>query len=205
MNPNDVFPRRNLPGAAEEWGRTVEDRIRDVENAAITNKQSTSGLNRTTASNLEELSRQLDDLQTFYNLIPKPAQASNEASGFGLSSGWNTVVQTTIPVPAGATTANLIVVGSGHLVSTTTTTTVASSSRLVLSGIGVSPTLPGAWFTGFGDYRSLLTPTYSWTCPVTPGGDVIVGFQILPSNSSAYGPNADSYAVLSVMATFTGW
>lgn len=203
MNPKDVFPRRNLPGNAEEWGRTVESRIREMEYAALTNKQSASGLNRTTAAGLGELSRQVAELEDLYNAIPKPAQVSATTSGFGLSSGWNNVCSASLIVPAGSNWVDLMAIGSGHLVSTTTTTTVASSSRLSFAGVGVSPTIPGAWFTGFGDYRTVMVPNYSWRTSVTPGSTITVNFQVNPADSSAYGPNANSYAVLSLMATFT--
>ena len=204
MNPTDVFPRRNLPGAAEEWGRTVEQRIRGVEYAAITNRQSTSGLNRTTASNLEELSRQIAELEAVYDSIPKPSQASDTSSGFGLSAGWNTVVSVSLAVPKGMKRVDLVAIGSGQLVSNTTTTTVASQSRLTFPGVGSSPAVPGAWFTGYGDYRTVMVPTYSWRTNVTPGDILTINFQVNPADASAYGPNASSYAVLSVLATFTG-
>lgn len=204
MNPNDIFPRRNLPGEAEEWGRVIETRIVEIERAALATKGSVKGLNRTTASSLQELSRQVTDLEALYNSIPKPAQASNNTSGFALGGGWNNVLATSITVPEGVTTVDLIAIGSGHLVSNSTGSSVASSSRLSFAGVGESPSVQGAWFTGFGDYRTVMMPTYSWRASVTPGSTITVYFQINPSDPAAYGPNGNSYAVLSLLATFTG-
>src|SRR5690606_38996864 len=109
---------RNLPDPAEDWGRVVEKRIRGVEFAAMTTKQSTSGLNRTTAASLEELARQLHSLQEVYRITPKPAQAVTRATNFGLTaSSWNTVVTTSVRAPIDATHVNLLAVGSAHLFS----------------------------------------------------------------------------------------
>lgn len=55
INPEDVFPRRNLPGSAEQWGRVVEDRTRELEKNAVAVNQSLHGANRDTAAQLANL------------------------------------------------------------------------------------------------------------------------------------------------------
>jgi hypothetical protein len=204
MNPTDVFPRRNLPGEAEEWGRKVEDRVRGVEFAASSGKQDTQSLNRTTASSLQELTRQLQSLEDLYNFIPKPQQSSEEEVGFALAAGTNTVVTASLTVPKGASLVNLVAIGSGHLITTTTGGLVTTQSRLELVGHSASPWIMNGWYTGSGDFRTVMAPSYSWTATVTPETLITVNLQVYPDNAGMYGFHASNYAVLSLLGTFTG-
>jgi hypothetical protein len=60
MAVDDVYPRRNLPGSAEEWGRTVESEVKDAQRSIIQISQDVQGQNRSTAASLEAIARQLD-------------------------------------------------------------------------------------------------------------------------------------------------
>lgn len=62
MPSQDVFPRRNLPPEAEQWGREVENRVKSAESALEIAAQSISGQNRNTASSLSVLGGQVSDL-----------------------------------------------------------------------------------------------------------------------------------------------
>lgn len=210
VNPNDVFPRRNLPGDSEEWGRNVEDRIRSVEYATLGQKQGLSGVNRTSASTSQELSRQIvqlrglyENLDALFRAIPKVRQASNSVSGFGMSPGWVNLITSTITVPEGSAQAVLQVNASGLLVSTTTTSLITSYSRVVIDG-SASAEGPNPWYPGNGDFRSIMVPSGARTFNVTPGQSITVQFQALADDSTSYGYNSSSYAVLSTIATFTG-
>lgn len=55
----DVFPRRNLPDLAEQWGREVEGRVSAVGTAIDIANQNVQSLNRNTASSLEVLATQI--------------------------------------------------------------------------------------------------------------------------------------------------
>lgn len=55
----DVFPRRNLPGDSDVWGRGVETRVIGVEGAVESLGQLVQGQNRNTASSLEVLAGQI--------------------------------------------------------------------------------------------------------------------------------------------------
>lgn len=208
MNPNDVFPRRNL-GESDEWGRSVEERIRNVEYAAVGQKQGLSGVNRTSASSLQELSRQLiqvrglyDDLADLYASIPKADQTINTVNGFGLNPGWTTVVQANLVVPAGATKCSLLATASGQLVSTTTTGVITSKSIIIIDGSN-GPVVENPWFPGNGNFKSTVVPSWSRTFSVTPGANIGVFLQALADDYTSYGYNAESYAVLSTIATFS--
>lgn len=58
----DVFPARNLPGEAENWGRSVERRISDRESAEVQLNQAVMNMGRATSGQLAVLSRQVQDL-----------------------------------------------------------------------------------------------------------------------------------------------
>lgn len=80
----DVFPPRDLPGRAEDWGRKVEKRIEDGETATNVLRGSLDGLNRNTASSLQVLGGQVRDLGGRETYSAFDASASN---------GWNTTSQ----------------------------------------------------------------------------------------------------------------
>lgn len=92
----EVFPRRNL-GAAEYWGRTVENRIVGAEKKWEIQGQSLSGQDRSASSLSEELSSKIATLQDAIDGIPYVSSASSSASNFSLASGWTTVTSLTLP------------------------------------------------------------------------------------------------------------
>lgn len=212
MNINDVFPRRNLPGPdAEQWGRVVEERIQNLEFGTVVQDQRVSGENRASASSLEELSRQLQrladqraQLEAAILALPRTVQSTTQTSWFGLAAGWNTILTSTITVPAGMTQAKILVIGSAQAVSTTTVGNVESNYRLNLSGVGNSPESPSPWFAGNGDFRSIITPSYGWNLTVTPGSTITASLQVDPYDASSWPPHGESYAVLTIQGTFTG-
>lgn len=55
----DVFPRRNLPEEAEQWGRAHDDRVVSLEQQVEILGQSLSGQNRNAASSIETLADQV--------------------------------------------------------------------------------------------------------------------------------------------------
>lgn len=212
MNPNDVFPRRNLPGEAEAWGRAVEDRIREVQYGVLGQQTNLKSENRATSSTQQELARQIvklrenqERLDAAIRAIPKPAQSLASAANFSLGGGWNTVVSTSITVPEGVNFASLAAYGSGQVVSATTTQNVETLYRVVVPGVGEQPAAPGPWAVGYGDFRTILLPSYAWNTAVTPGQVLTAQFQVQPTDAGAYStPNPASYAVITLRATFTG-
>lgn len=59
MAVDDVYPRRNLPASAENWGRTIESEVKSSLDGLRILRQDVSGQNRATAASLQELSNQL--------------------------------------------------------------------------------------------------------------------------------------------------
>lgn len=212
MSNKDIFPRRNLPGSANNWGREVEDRIYSLESGVDGQKTNLKSENRASASTLQELARQIvqvrentEALANAIKAIPKPYLSQNSAEAFTLTSGWNTVVETSIVIPEDVTNMSLVVYGSGQIVSETTTQNVETSYRIVVPGIGESPPAPGPWSLGYGDFRTVLVPSYGWTATVFPGQTITAQFQISAEDPGAYStPNANSYAVITLDAALTG-
>ena len=62
INPEDVFPPRDLPGRSENWGRAVEGRGVTVEKAVLAQGQSLSATNRSIAASTASLAGQIASL-----------------------------------------------------------------------------------------------------------------------------------------------
>lgn len=60
---SDVFPRRNLPGDSDNWGRAAEGRIVNAEGSIDTVKQFVQAQNRNTASSLQVIASQIEAIQ----------------------------------------------------------------------------------------------------------------------------------------------
>ena len=58
----DVFPRRNLPGEAEQWGRAHDERVLALEASMEGVSQSLQGQNRNTASSLSVIADQVQKI-----------------------------------------------------------------------------------------------------------------------------------------------
>lgn len=91
----DVFPRRDL-GAADDWGRQVEDRLRKAVQKSGAQIGEANGENRAGTSRISTLSRQADNLEAALLALPEVRVSAATASNFGLSDGWNTVASTNL-------------------------------------------------------------------------------------------------------------
>lgn len=212
MSDKDIFPRRNLPGDSNNWGREVEDRIYQLESGQSGQSTNLQSENRSSASTRQELARQLvqlgENIEILSNVvkaIPKPLLSQGSATAFTVGAGWTTVVSTSITIPEDVTKMSLLVNGSGQIVTDTTTNNVETSYRINVPGIGASPAAPGPWANGYGDFRTVLVPSYGWTADVFVGQVITAEFQVMAEDPGAYlTPNTNSYAVITIDATLTG-
>lgn len=78
----DVFPRRNLPGEAEQWGRAHDDRVVALESGLESVTQSLQGQNRNTASSLSVIADQVKKIadQQEQIVAQQAALAAQQAS-----------------------------------------------------------------------------------------------------------------------------
>lgn len=81
----DVFPRRNLPPDAEQWGRTLETTTANNSQSIEVLAQSAQAQNRNTASSLEVLAQQITSLSAQQEEL-QSQQAELEAQQVALSS-----------------------------------------------------------------------------------------------------------------------
>ena len=198
----DVFPRRNLPSEAEEWGRKVEDRIYQAENLQAMSGQSLSGLNRSSSGTLGSLAEQVQQVQRLYNAIPIPKQATTSVTGFGVPStgAWNTIASVSITPDASGTLA-FAVVGSGQLVSSNSGNLMCSF-RILLSTGSSSPAVPGlyAFSGGVGGNNFLVNWAWAISVTTTP---VTISIQANPAAGETWGSGTGSYVALSAFGTLT--
>lgn len=209
MNPNDVFPKDNLPPEAQAWRREVENEIYTLRNRTLGGDESILGLNRTSAASLETLADQLrlleDQVQRIndlYNALPIPYQGTQHATNFGLSSSsWNTVASVSFKPPRKGRmfiSATL----SGQLVSGSTTTNMETAVRLEL-GSSASPATPGLAASPDGVWVNNFMSQWSWEIDVDPTREVRVAARIDPVDAASWSAGTGSYAVLVARATFT--
>ena len=85
MATRDVFPRRNLPGDAENWGRAVEARILDLENMLDNLEQNTLATNRALAGALGTMGRQVTELEDMQNVVETSISTSIPVDGSDVS------------------------------------------------------------------------------------------------------------------------
>lgn len=127
----DVFPRRNLPPLAEQWGREVENRIVSSETGIETLQQGLSGQNRNTASSLSLIAQQIEDLRATQATIPITSSTSSFSTDFPITAmdpSWQTVVRIDIPTPPGRNNLNISCIANARLYENTATPTAFSQA-----------------------------------------------------------------------------
>lgn len=208
MNPEDTFPQSNLPADSQAWRRRVEDAIYELINRGQGNSNSTQGLNRNTAANMENLGNQVRQLGTqiqrvndLYNALPVAYQATSTETNFGLSSaGWNTIARITFNPPARGTL-KVSATMSGQLISDSTSTNMEVEARLLLRSSG-SPPVPGLAATPDGIWQNNFVTQWGWSVETDPDRPVVIQAQIDPVDASSWNSGTGSSVVLSGFATF---
>lgn len=87
----DVFPRRDLPGKADVWGREVEVRTQENETSIDILKQSVQGQNRSTASSLSVLA---SSIRTLEDQVLDLSGRVSYSRGLVTSQSWTSSVTT---------------------------------------------------------------------------------------------------------------
>ena len=199
----DVFPLRNLPTDAEEWGRTVEDRIYQAENALSGSKQSLAGLNRATGSTLENLAFQVQEVQRLYEAIPVATQRTSTASNFAVptTAGWNNITAVTMGFPR-AGNLSLNAVASGQLVSGGSSTLMTATYRIVANS-SASPAIPGLFASPSGTFVNNFMTTWGWNIAIADGATVTLTLQCRPDDGASWPSGTGSSATLVAYGVFS--
>lgn len=211
MNPNDVFPPRNLPNPSVPWGREIEKRVVDLEKGSQSAKDDLNNGNRTTAAVTSELARQLqsleevlEGLEDLYQAIPKTHQQTNRTENFSADVQWTTVNTISIVFPEGSDHVEVSAFGSGGMSFDHENQGLATLQGRMVIRNGSGPYVQADGFSTVGGWLSILTPqnTRSLDRGTTTGFDV--EFQVRAEDSASFPAHVDNYANVTVIATFTG-
>ena len=200
----DVFPLRNLPPEAEEWGRTVEDRIIQAENRNATAGQSLSGLNRSSSSTLDNLAFQVSEVNRLYRSLPIGVQVTSSNTNFAVPAStpaWNTIAVTTLSPPAPGTY-QITSVASGQLRSGGASTLATADYRLITNSGQSSPVVAGLWASPTGVFVNNFLVNWGWTLPATEGTPITIYLQSSPGDGAMWPAGTGSYAVITTYGTF---
>lgn len=209
MNPNDVFPQRNLPDPAVPWGRELETRVKEAEKAALAAEQGLKNSNRTTAAVTSELARQLKDLEAvlegledLYDAIPKTSQSTNYTTNFPSSVNWYTVNSIHVEFPEGSDHCEISAFGNAGMSYNSSHQGLATLYGRIVVRNGSGPYVTADEFSVAGGYMAVLTPQQ--TRSLDGAVDFDVQLQVRAEDSASFPSHADNYASLTVLATFTG-
>lgn len=189
MAVGDVFPLRGMPGqTAENWARSAEDRIIELEKLVESLSQSVAGSNRALASQIA--------------MFPGIVSDNWRNENFGLGGSFANVVSGTITVPPGKVRASILAVGTGSAVDATTGGLTTAYGRCVIAGVAGGSS-PAAKDAGASQVNNVITATHALTFGVTPGTTLSVAFQMYGLNGSAYPVRPTNFGQIAVVATFT--
>lgn len=163
----DVYPRRNLPDEAEQWGRDVEGRVTGLGTSVQIVGQEVQSLNRNTASSLSVIAKQITELEQAQAAIEATqvqiiaAQAAITATTNFLST--QTLYDQCIGVSGGSKSgvSGIVYEGFNGTYDCSISVTTASSGKLLISagaavtssgaGAGVGPEIVGVSLPDFTD------------------------------------------------------
>ena len=202
MAVDDVYPRRNLPGTAEDWGRALETDVVGTKKALEIVGQNIGAQNRATAASLQELSRQIVS-------IPVTLADSDTVSPISSTTlAWVTKATVNLTVPENKTSCVLFAGASLALLDTVTGGVAAPPYARILvestTALPISNGVPATKDAGASNVNNVVSFSGTHSLSVTPGDTVTVELQVQVYHASAYGTASSSnFATLAVQATFS--
>lgn len=193
----DVFPRRNLPVASEQWGREVERRILGAEASLERLNQSVSGMNRNIASSLQLLADQI-------NAIPITITQTFTESGFAYPASYNPIVRGSITVPPGKSEASVVLIGTLNGTDMTSGGAATIYGRALVHGSVLSPQFPAAKDAAVSRVINVVNVSTSAGISVGNAEEIDVELQGYATNASAFPASANpaNFATLTAIVTF---
>ena len=137
-NRGDTLPRRNLGGAAEGWGRAIEERIVGLEKVVESVNNTVQNLQRTTSGQASIVSRQVGNLVALYGDTPVTRARDASATGFVIPSGTSSPASILLDLPENRATCNLFVVGQTLFFAPGVANANVAAWRVRLSAPGVT-------------------------------------------------------------------
>jgi len=209
MAVDDVYPRRNLPGTSEDWGRALETDVVGTKKALEIVGQNIGAQNRATAASLQELSRQIVSLYETIDSIPVTVADSDTVSPISSTTlAWVTKATVNLTVPENKTSCVLFAGASLALLDTVTGGIAAPPYARILvestTALPIPNGVPATKDAGASNVNNVVSFSGTHSLSVTPGDTVTVELQVQVYHASAYGTASSSnFATLAVQATFS--
>lgn len=203
MADNFVWPRRDLPGASDQWGRTAETRVDSNQAAIEALEQAVQSQNRNAASSLAVLGEAI-------KAIPITTSRSAYATDFAIPAvnpNWTTTAQIQIDNPPGRNRLSLFCVGNVRIYESVSPPAsfaqvilraYSTDTGILVAGGGSSPTIRSAQVT---DTLHSATPVFA-TRFTTPPGGIYVTLEIQTTNPPNFPLDTRNLAELVVQTSF---
>ena len=151
----------------------------------------------------ETLSNTVAKLSALVAAIPVTLATTVRASGFGLAAGWNTYATTTLVVPDGKTSAAILGIGAAMALDKTSGGLTSAKARILING-AASGDFPAAKDAGASVVANVMNAQHSLALTGLVGGATItVAFQISPLNAAAFPGDAQNFASITALGSFT--
>lgn len=206
----DVFPRRNLPPQAEQWGREVENRVTSLETETGVNAQGLAGQNRNIASSLSLIAQQIEDLRATQATIPITRSLADRQIGFSVPSTyptWTEISRIDILNPSGRRAINLFCVANMGIYENTPTPTAFSQTRMRIYNLET-----GAYMGDSGDQPAVRSPQVTSTFHsatalyaeefTTPEGGIFITQEVTSTVPANFPADARNFTQLVVQTSF---
>lgn len=147
--------------------------------------------------------RTVAKLQDAIAAIPITLATTVRQSGFGLAGGWNTYATTTLVVPAGKTSAAILGIGAAMALDKTSGGLTSASARILIDG-AASGNFPAAKDAGASVVANVMNAQHSRVLTgLVAGATITVAFQISPLNAAAFPSDAQNFASITALGSFT--
>ena len=199
----DAFPRRDLSGSSENWGRHLEQRVVNLESLfgqldnmqGNLNRQST-GISSNISSQINALEQLLANQTAIINAFPIPAVQADSLSGYTIPNGSTNQLTLRTEWPNGKSACSVFAVGQAFYFAPVPQSAVAAW-RFVISGQtgpygNVVPLNMDGKSTIFMSSASIVRPT----AEPPPALDILVQSVSGQSHGSGAGNNLEAFALL---------
>lgn len=151
----------------------------------------------------EAIGNTVAKLSALVAAIPITLATTVRASNFGLGAGWNTYATTTLVVPAGKTSAAILGIGAAMALDKTSGGLTSASARILIDG-AASGDFPAAKDAGASIVANVMNAQHSRTLTgLVAGATITVAFQISPLNPAAFTSDAQNFASITALGSFT--
>ncbi len=201
INPEDVFPPSQLPGASAAWGRVMMDRMVALEKAVLAGGQSIDGTNRYLASSSASLADQIADiLATQDRLMATESYQTETPLAFPVPSGvYTTVLTQTVEVPLGYDAVDLVTFGFGLGYADNAASTYFYG-LIVVNGVNGISSIDGP-VSSTGDNTGTVSPNDARSLTGVSGQNITLEFKVKQDSGTTWGA-ATNRAKMSTLAIF---